>query len=238
MDVYFERIAGVSDPQQAEAEDQPDTTAQIAMAPASDSGAVDENGFPLSPLQDQDQLWFVQASGIHRPLASAAGLARSLGLSLIIGGALMALMGGLSMTQGGSPVPVVLGLVLATLGSIDRSNALALAGADPSAPGKLARNQVILLGVLSAACWGAGLAKVALPTPEVLAQLPPELAAPVQAMLPLLQQGLLPVVVGALVLVHGTLALYFVTRRKRVVEFHTELPPWVARVAVTIAGRH
>ena len=68
VDVYFERIAGVSDPNapkdQAAAPLAPPTAA--AAAPSTASDALDPNGFPLSPMQDQDHLWFVQVvSLIH-----------------------------------------------------------------------------------------------------------------------------------------------------------------------------
>ncbi|RKY20083.1 MAG: hypothetical protein DRQ55_08855 [Planctomycetota bacterium] len=237
MDVYFERIAGVSAPKSAQ-----EQAAAPAVTPApanssTPSDALDANGFPLSPMQDQDHLWFVQAAGLHRPLAGAASVARTMALSLIISGALTALVGGLGMATGGTPVPLVLGLVLVTLGSIDRGSASALVAADPSAPGKLARNQLVLFGVLGAATWSSGLGRLSLPSAERLAQLPDELSAPIAALEPLLTSGLLVATLGFLGLVHGCLALYFISRRRRVTEFHTELPPWVAQVVVTIAGR-
>ena len=78
---------------------------------------------------------------------------------------------------------------------------------------------------------------ITLPSPDEMAQLPPEVAAPLTSLAPVLAQGLLVVMLGALLAVHGTLALYFLSRRRRVAEFHSELPPWVARVVVTISGR-
>lgn len=230
MDVYFERIAGVADTRPA-----PSPAAQAAPAPAAEPAApagLDENGFPLSPLSDQDQLWFVQASRLHRPLAASASLARSSGGLLMLSGGLAALLGALGLSSGGSPLTLVLGLVVGTLGMLDRGTAAAMSAADPAAPGKLARNQVILFALLAAGAWAAGLGRIPMPDP---ATLPPEVGGAL-ANLPA-ELNVLPVVLLALLAVHAPLALYHLSRRRSIAEFHGELPPWVTRIVATLAGR-
>ena len=231
MDVYFERIAGVADTRPQETHGPAPVTSTVR------EDSLDANGFPLSPLKDQDHLWFVQAARLHRPLAAGSAMARASGMSLMIFGLATALAGGLGLTAGGSPVPLVLGLVLATLGGIERGGATALAMADPAAPGKLARNQIILFSLMAAATYTSGLNKLTVPDAQALSTLPPELSAPMSAMGPVLHQGLMVVVLGTLLLVQGSLAMYYLSRRKHVREFHSELPPWVARVVTTVSGR-
>lgn len=235
MDVYFERIAGVADPRKAAAAEPAPEAASVV--PTARGGGLDENGFPVSPLHDQDHLWFVQASRLHRPLASAAATARAFGLWLVVFGGLTALAGALGLAAGGSPVPLVLGAILATLGTLDRGIANCLAAADPGAPGKLARNQIILLVIMGLAAWTSGIGRLAAPDAHALSQLPPDMAAPIQTLTPFLSGGLLLPVIALMALVQGSLALYYMTRRKHVAEFHAELPPWVARVVTTVSGR-
>lgn len=235
MDVYFERIAGVADTRPR--------PPQAAPAPVSEveaeDGPIDEEGFPVSPLREQDHLWFMQASRLHRPLTGAASIARASGLSLMISGAGLILIGGVSVATGGSFMGLVLGAILLTLGTIERSGALAMAAANPRAPGLLARNQIILLGLLVASAWTSGAGnELGAWINELVANgsVPPQLQTRMTALASVLSKGLvIPAAVVGLA-INGSLAVYYMSRRRSIAVFHRELPPWVVSIVKTVNG--
>lgn len=233
MDVYFERIAGVADTRP-----QPPKSEAAPALPGEDE-PIDEDGFPISPLRDQDHLWFVQASRLHRPLAGAASIARASGLSLMIMGAATAFVGILSVMTGGTFLPIVLGAILLTLGTMERSGAVAMAAANMRAPGQLARNQLSLLVIVVASAWVSGAGSELGAMLQELVQggsVPQELQARMTALASVLSRGLvIPAAVVGLA-VNGSLAVYYLTRKRPIGLFHRELPPWVVNIVTTVNG--
>jgi hypothetical protein len=267
-DVYFERIAGVGEHKQEPRQPagvalnlQPiDSTNENALpidlepggeahapdSPPAGEERVDENGFPVSPLRGQEDLWFVQANSLYRPLAKGASLGRSSGMMLLVSGVMTALFAMLTMNV----VGIVLGLILATLGTMERGAASELAVAKPRAPLKLALNQMMVFGLIAAYAF-AQTKTLETATAQALdglsaqagnsaSGLPPEAAVLTEWL-----QGfggsvpwiLFGIVVGISLLIQGGMAIYYLTRVKRMREFRRELPPWVSDIVTTLAAR-
>jgi hypothetical protein len=266
-DVYFERIAGVGErkgaaPRQPQAaapvkpvgppvlnmaldDDEPavDYAAEAApQAVPQGDVACDENGFPVSPLRDKEDLWFVQAAALYRPLAKGVSTARTSGMFLIISGILGLVAGALSMDM----VAVVVGLIVATLGTMERGAANDLAQAKRSAPLRLAINQVILLVLVIGSAWmtvqsvKAEAAQAMTMSEQEIAELPDAVQGMARQMgdtgTDLIFMMFTAVVLMSL-LFQGGMALYYFTRRSKVRDFHDELPPWVSDIVTTVAAR-
>ncbi len=269
-DVYFERIAGVGErtdgsqprqPQAVQPQGRPvlnmalddgvpvanlnDEPASMSMAsgPANPSNVeCDENGFPLSPLRDQEELWFMQAAALYRPIAKGVSLARSSGMFLLFSGFLALLSGALST----DPMALAVGVVLVALGFVERNSAAKLSEAQPSAATKLALNQLFVFALIAGSSYitASGLeaetAQAMTMTEAELAQIPPEAQGFAQS---LSEMGpkLIYVIFGAMVaisaLFQGALALYYFSRRKKVKTFLSELPPWVSNIVTTVSMR-
>jgi len=271
-DVYFERIAGVgaregsaprqprgaTEAQQDEpprlnivldenppgVEAQREPSAHMATDDIPQQGDVpcDENGFPVSPLRDQEDLWFVQAADLYRPLSKAARLARSSGMVLLFAGVCTALLGVL----GSDMVTGVIGLIVATLGGMERSAATDLAQAKPSALPRLALNQGIVLALIVVSSWmtvrslDTETVRAMSLSNEAVSQLPAEmqgLARSMQSASSRLTEGLFIVIVGLSLIFQGGLAAYYLTRRRKLQRFYEELPPWVCEIVTTVALR-
>lgn len=269
-DVYFERIAGVgaregSAPRQPRGatqsqqhepprlnmvlDDDPpaverEYSAHMAADDIPQQGDVpcDENGFPVSPLRDQEDLWFVQAADLYKPLSKAAGIARSSGMLLLVAGVFTAFLGVLSSDM----VTAVIGLIVATLGGMERSAATDLAQAKPSALPRLALNQGLVLALIVVSSWmtirsiDTGTVRAMSLSDEAVSQLPAEvreLARSMQGASSKLTEGLFAVTVGLGVIFQGGLAAYYLTRRRKLQRFYEELPPWVCEIVTTVALR-
>jgi hypothetical protein len=266
-DVYFERIAGVGEragasprmPQGA-APVQPVGPPVLNMAldddlmgtsplGASTQQAVpqddvqcDENGFPTSPLRDQEDLWFVQAASLYKPLAKGASTARTSGMFLILGGLFTVGAGALSADM----IAMVVGLIIGTLGWMERGAANDLAQAKPSAPVRLALNQLVLGALIVGSAWmtvkavGAQAAQAMTASESKIAELPAEVqgvARQFTALGPDMVYMMFTAIVLGTLLFQGGLAVYYFTRRRKVRNFHTELPPWVSEIVTTVARR-
>lgn len=213
--------------------------------------ALDEDGFPLSPLREQDELWFIQAAELYRPLARCARTARASGMLMILSGVLALAAGGLTMHV----VTLVIGLILVTLGAIERSAAGDVARAELKAPGRLALNQLMLFGLVVLYCGAqmksfhtafaksGTVTEVANQLSSIPAELDP-LRQELLAMLPELEPVLPKLIFGffglmaALSLVfQGYLAAYYATRKNKVRTFHRELPPWVSNLVTLVSSR-
>ncbi|MFT7463471.1 MAG: hypothetical protein ACI9EF_001815 [Pseudohongiellaceae bacterium] len=245
MDVYFEKIAGVAEPkelqQEREAAMPERAPAPTATAPSAQQ-ALDPNGFPLTPMSDQDELWFIQAARMHRPLARGAGLAKASGNLLIFSALFSVLIGAFGLATGdtaGGGSTLAIGLLLFLLGMSERSGGTELAALNPSAPKRLALNQVALLLLVGAGCFlgtqdtgAAGAASID------TTGLPPEMAskmtAEIESLAPLLIYGVYGIMFGISLLCQGSMALYYITRRKTIEAFHEDLPPWVTDVVSTL----
>lgn len=273
-DVYFERIAGVGErkgasprlPQGAtpvepegppvlnmalDDEDltmvQPDAATPAQPVPQNDV-QCDENGFPTSPLRDQEDLWFVQAAALYKPLSKCVGTARTSGMFLIVGGILTVLAGALSVDV----VSVVVGVVVTVLGTMERSAGKDLAQAKRSAPLRLAFNQVMVLVLVVVSSWmwvqsvenpKAAQAQERAVSEAELEQMPAAMQSTVRKLVELQNNPrdmafmMFTVVVALSVLFQGGMAVYYFTRRRKVREFHDELPPWVSEIVTTVAPR-
>jgi len=268
-DVYFERIAGVgahegetprqprgaTKVQQREPpvlnmvlDDDPsvvehDMDMDMVEAPvAQEEVECDENGFPVSPLRDQEDLWFVQAADLYKPLAKAVNTARASGMLLLVGGVLTVVIGALGVDM----VALVIGLIVATLGAMERSAANDLAQAKASAPSRLALNQMFVLVLVIASSWmtvrsiDTEAAKAMAISDEAVAELPveaQEIARMMHGVTSSIAQGMFIAVVAVSVLFQGGFAVYYLTRRRKIREFHEELPPWVSEIVTTVALR-
>ena len=264
-DVYFERIAGVGEHKQEPRQPagaalnlQPiDNPLENALpidldagaeAPAPDSPPageerVDENGFPVSPLRGQEDLWFVQANSLYRPLAKGVSMARSSGMMLLVSGVMTALFAMLTMNV----VGIVLGLILATLGTMERGAASELAVAKPRAPIKLALNQMMVFGLIAVYAFAQtktletataqALDGLSAQPANAAVGIPPEATEWLQGFGGSLPWILFGIVVGTSLLIQGGMAIYYLTKVKRMREFRRELPPWVSDIVTTLAVR-
>lgn len=242
MDVYFEKIAGVAEPKELQQQRAAAAPESSPAAAAAGAPALDPNGFPLTPMSDQDELWFLQAARMHKPLARAAGLARSSGTLMILSAVFSVLAGGLGLAGGdtmGGGITLGIGLLLFYLGLTERSCGVELAALNPTAPKRLALNQVVLLLLIAGACvMGVQDAGAAGAATIDTAGLPPDMAdkmtAEMENLAPLLIYGVYGVMFVVSLLVQGGMALYYMSRRKLVTAFHEELPPWVTDVVSTL----
>ena len=243
MDVYFEKIAGIAEPKELQHERaaaMPERSS--APAPAASTQALDPNGFPLTPMSDQDELWFIQAAHMHRPLARAAGFARSSGMLMVVSAVFSVLAGGLGLAGGdtvGGGITMGIGLVLFMLGMNERNGGVEIAALNLDAPKRLALNQVALLLLIAGGCFmGVQDAGAAGALSIETTGLPPDMAnrvtAEMESLAPLLIYGVYGIMMGISIVVQGGMALYYMTRRKAVVAFHEELPPWVTDVVSTL----
>ena len=277
-DVYFERIAGVGVPGEADKPvKQPRPKLELSMddddvstpthdleAPAQDQGAVpvtspehaglDENGFPLNPLKNQDQLWFVQAGELYRPIERCAITARGSGLLLMTSGVLTilvsALSGLLTGTLSDQLVTVVVGAMLITLGVIERGAARDVMRALPRACSRLVWNQAALFGIVALWCGSemsgfhsSQAAEGMLLTAEqrvLMAEALPGLAGEIElweAQVPSMVYGFFGFLVVMSLVFQGTLAFYYSGTKRRMKAFHTQVPPWVSETVTTILAR-
>ncbi|MCB9897890.1 MAG: hypothetical protein H6825_07800 [Planctomycetes bacterium] len=259
MDVYFERIAGVGEAKGANARRPmvPGQAADPARLELVDDGHVadpgaevplDDMGFPLSPLRDQDELWFVQAAHLYRPLEKCARTARASGSFMLVSGIVTLLFAGISAAFGGlqeNLVTLVIGLILATLGIIERSAGNDIAQCKVSAPSRLAWNQLMVFGVIALYC---GLQMKGFASDPSAAALSPEvqeslastpqfagIADSVSSLDTMIVYSFFGFVVVTSLLFQGGMAMYYLSRRKRIQRFHQELPPWVSRIVLTVA---
>lgn len=253
-DVYFERIAGVGErkperrlPQGAKVElaDVSHEAQEVLEAgQALEEPEIDENGFPVSPLREQEDLWFVQAANLYKPIDKGASVARASGTVMLVLGLLAAIGGLVAMNM----VTLVMGLIVATLGSMERSSGGDLARVTPSAPNRLALNQVLVFGLVATYCFFQ-IKGVDVQTAQALAamedriqQLPDENQRETvrQFVQTVGDNGVTYffIAVGVVSLIfQGMLAMYYLGKKKRIREFHDELPPWVSGIVKTIATR-
>lgn len=255
MDVYFEKIAGVAEHNPDAPPDPLKLELALEQAPA-DEGTqnptqekgpdLDDHGFPVSPLREQDHLWFVQAAQLYQPLRRCASTARTDGLFLLLAGALATLVGGLAVDV----ITIVIGLIVITLGTIERGGGTDMLAARPKASRRLALTQVALLALVATYCGAHMYAIQGDPNaawmvnwrPQIEALLArfPEGQAPLSAsaldQLPAVTFYTYGAVAGVSLLVQGFLAAYYFTRGSRVRRFHAELPPWVVQIFATATG--
>jgi len=256
-DVYFERIAGVGErrperrlPKGAVSVELADVSHELpgggeaSAAPAAPAEIeIDENGFPVSPLRDQEELWFVQAANLYRPLDKGAGVARSSGLFMVLCGALTAVGGLVTVNM----VTIVVGLIFVVLGTMERGAGNELSRAVASAPARLALNQALVFALIAIYCFAQikgydmSTAHALAEAEAQIAQLPTaeqqEVARKLVNMGPRLVMLVNGGIIGASLLFQGFMASYYLGKRRRIREFHDELPPWVSGIVKTVATR-
>jgi hypothetical protein len=263
-DFYFERIAGVGErqsearrPQGAEGAPtmtmgggmDDDVGADIdlnATAQPTVEGSMDDNGFPTSPLRDQEDLWFVQAAGLYKPIAKGAATARASGMFMLVSGVLTMLFGLLAVNV----VTIVIGLVFAVLGTIERGAGNDMALAKASAPTRLAINQLLIFGLVAGSCFmslkdlNMDGAQAMTESEAQIAQLPAEAQGVAQQMAqqmaemgPSIVYTIFGAVAALSLIFQGTMAAYYLSRRRKIRDFDDELPPWVGDIVRTVAAR-
>lgn len=276
-DVYFERIAGVGVPGEADKpvkapppklelsmDDDVDTPTHDLEQASPEGGAIpetatahaglDENGFPLNPLKNQDQLWFVQAGELYRPIERCAVTARGSGLLLMVSGIatilISAVVGVLTSAFGDHLVTIVVGAMLTTLGVIERGAARDVMRAQPRACKRLIWNQVALFVIVALWCGSemngfhaTSAAEGSLLTGEqreLMEQALPALAGEIElweAQVPSMVYGFFGFLVVMSLVFQGTLAFYYNGTKRRMKAFRTQVPPWVSETVTTILAR-
>jgi hypothetical protein len=260
-DVYFERIAGVGErqseprrPKGAEgapaltmnadmdADVGPEIDLNAPLQATTNEAGMDDNGFPTSPLRDQEDLWFVQAAGLYSPISKGANTARTSGMIMLLSGVFTLLLGALGMNV----VTMVIGLIFSTLGWMERSAGNDLAQVKSSAPTRLALNQLLIFALVAGTCFmgvksaDVQAAQAMTATEAQIAELPAEAQGMARQMAELGPSAIY-MVFGAIaavsLLFQGTMAIYYMSRRRKVREFDEELPPWVADIVRTISVR-
>ena len=130
------------------------------------------------------------------------------------------------------------------LGFIERSSGNDISACKVSAPTRLAWNQLMLFAVITLYCgvqmksFQGEQAASAL-TPEVKQQLAdsPQLTGMMEqldSIGPMVVYGFFGFLVVMSLLFQGGMAMYYLSRRKRIQRFHQELPPWVSRIVLTM----
>lgn len=180
-------------------------------------------------LSAEQRAQLEQAVALHRPLARAAGLARSNARGYVLFGALTLVV---AIAFGLDPLGLAIGAIVTGIGVAQLRAARRLAAADPSAPRALARNELLLMGAIA----GYAVLKLTLlrETGEDLeAQLGDtgalgvDIAELAQSMNTLLYTTVLAVTL----LYQGGLALYFLRRRPALERYLAQVPEW-ARTTV------
>lgn len=271
-DVYFERIAGVGVPGDKpvkaprpklelsmDDDDLPTEAHELETAPpipgtSPEHAGLDDNGFPVNPLKNQDQLWFVQAGELYRPIERCAITARGSGLMLIASGVFTLLGSAIATLFAGSVtsqlIPLVVGAMLVTLGMIERGAARDVMRARPKACSKLILNQVVLFGVIALWCGSemqgfhssdAAQGQVLSGEERALMQEAlPALAGQIElweAQVPSMVYGFFGFLVIMSLVFQGTLAFYYAGTKRRMKAFQTQVPPWVSEIVTTILAR-
>jgi hypothetical protein len=167
------------------------------------------------------------AAALHRGLARAAALARGNGLFYAACGAITLLIALLQLDW----IDVILGAIASAVGAAQVRAAARLRRAEPSAPGALARNELVLLGAIGAYC-ALELAGLGPSAADWEAQL--DEAAGMELGLGELAESLATTTYATLLAVallyQGGLALYFLRRRPLLERYVREAPAWARAV--------
>ncbi len=173
-----------------------------------------------------DRELLLRAAEVRRPIARAARIAAGNGLGY-------AIFGGISVVvavPGLDFVGLVLGAALLGVGLFERAEAARLLRADPAAPPRLARGELVLLGTLVVY---AVLGLTVLPTgiEELQRQLgnTRQLGIDVQRLEKLVRTTWYGIVLATTLLYQGGMARYFLRRRADVARYLDEVPDWARR---------
>jgi hypothetical protein len=137
---------------------------------------------------------------------------------------------------------------LCAIGAVEYWGHCRMRRAEVAAAGILAKNQLAFLGLIVLYClvqmamFSTQKIKDDALSPEVRAQMAalPSMARSIDGQIdryaPLVTYGFYGLVIVLSVLFQGGLALYYFSRKKRLVEFHSQTPDWVRRVVVETRG--
>ena len=183
------------------------------------------------PLSEQDKDTLAIAAELHRPLARAAKVAHGNGGWLMVFGGIGLLLG----LMGPDWVSLLLGGAGVAVGFLERRGAERMRRADPEAPRLLARNELVLMGILVA--YGVLLLTVLRGSNELEQAVGGSVPGlDVKAMTDAITKAFGATVIGVPLLYQGGMARYFLRKRRDVERFLAEVPEWARDVVVQMAG--
>jgi len=185
------------------------------------------------PIDERQQEELRRAAEMYRPLARAAKRARS-------NGQWLAIFGGLSLAWGAitsDAVSLVMGAVVTATGVIEMRQGRRLAAADPEAPRRLCRNELVLgaalalYAVLKLTVWretGAELKS------QVGAANLQELGIDIESMYDSMNQLIYATVLAVTLLYQGGMARYFLKQRETLERYRDEVAEWAREIVQTM----
>jgi hypothetical protein len=179
-----------------------------------------------NPLSAQDQELLGRAAELYRPLARAARIAHVNGSGFVIFGGLTLLVALFEPDY----VAILLGACVTAVGIDERRAGDRLSAADPAAPRRLARNELLLLAAIAV----YGLLKLTLLRPDgeelerTFGRALPELD--VGGLVDSMTTATYATVIAVALLYQGGLARYFARKRADVDRFNAEIPEWARKV--------
>jgi hypothetical protein len=196
--------------------------------PAKDRPAITDRAVeaPTAPAVSEEQLralaWARQQS---RRISRAALVAGISGWTLAVF-SLLTLLGGLF-----SLPSLLLGVGLAAVAYRELRGSKGLRAMDPAAPGRLGVNQLVLGAmILAYAAWGMAQALTAASPYESYLQAGGPVAeslAPIDRLHRMVTFAFYAAVICVSVVAQGSLAAYYFTRRRHVLDFLRETPAWI-----------
>lgn len=171
-----------------------------------------------------------RAAELYRPIARAASLGRKNGLSLLIFGVLSVLLSLRDLDL----VGLAIAAILTTTGTVEMRASRRLAGADPSAPKILARNELLLMGGILVTC-ALKLTLLRESGEELASQLgdTSALGIDVEALTESLNTVIYSTFIAVTLLYQGGMARFFL-RRRPLIDSYLQCPEWARRVVVEI----
>lgn len=167
------------------------------------------------------------AAELHRPLAKAAARARSNGGGLLAFG-LLSLVLGLLLSDA---VTAALGALVTAVGAIEFRGAAALRRADPAAPLRLARGELVLGACIAVYCvlkltvWASDSAALAAAVGDTGA-----LGVDIEGMADSLNTMVYATLIAVAVLYQGGYARYYLARRADLAAYRDSTPEWAREI--------
>ena len=184
------------------------------------SGSVSE------PMSTEERELLARAVELHRPLARAARMGRANGTGYVAFGALSLVF---SVSDPGA-IGIALGVVLLGAGLVERAGAARLRRADPAAPLRMARAELVLMGAI--VLYGVlGLTVLPSGADELGAQAGGvELGQDITELTDALETLWYALIIAIGLVYQGGMARAFLRRRAAVTRYLTEVPAWARKV--------
>jgi hypothetical protein len=192
---------------------------------------------PDGPLSDADFERLRQAAASRRPVRAAARVATGSAATILVV-AVLSLPFAL-LSPGLTEVLVTLALSVITW--MEYAGAAKMRRGEPAAASVLGWNQVVFIGLIALYCISrmldAGSVEGQL-SPAVREQLSqaPDLARELGSLIPTLTYAVYGVVILLSVMIQGSLAWYYFSRRRHLESLHSSTPAWIRRVFREIEG--